>query len=113
MSTTRIHLALAVTAALAIAPASPVWAGTMHQHHSDAKISMRAARATALAQVPGGKVRSGELEREHGKLIYSFDIRQPRKQGVEEVQIDARTGEVISRHHESPKTERTERKEKR
>jgi len=113
MSTTRIHLALAVTAALAIAAASPVQAGTMHKNHPEAKVSMRAARATALAQVPGGKIRSGELEREHGKLIYSFDIRQPGKRGVEEVKVDAKTGDFLSKHHESAKAERAERKETR
>jgi hypothetical protein len=29
------------------------------------------------------------LEREHGKLIYSFDIRVPGKPGIEEVQVSA------------------------
>jgi hypothetical protein len=66
---------------------------------------MKTARATALAKVPGGKVQAAELEREHGKLIYSFDIRVPHKSGIEEVQVDAITGEVVSMTHESPKAE--------
>ena len=37
------------------------------------KITMEQARATALKKAPG-KVKSAELENEHGKLIYSFDI---------------------------------------
>jgi hypothetical protein len=69
---------------------------------------MRAARATALAKVPNGKIQSAELEREHGELIYSFDIKVPGKPGIEEVQVDAINGKVVSMVHESPKAERTE-----
>jgi hypothetical protein len=69
---------------------------------------MRAARATALAKVPNGKIQTAELEREHGKLIYSFDIRVPGKSGIEEVQVDAVNGKVVSMVHESPKAERKE-----
>jgi hypothetical protein len=71
-------------------------------------VSMQAARARALAAVPRGRVRSAELEREHGRLIYSFDIRVPGQAGVEEVQISALTGRLISRTHESPAAERRE-----
>src|SRR5438270_10688085 len=39
-----------------------------------AKISMDSARAIALAKVPGATVESSEIEREHGRLIYSFDL---------------------------------------
>src|ERR1700710_2910136 len=59
-----------------------------------AKITLDAARATALAQVPNGTVKSEELEREHGKLIYSFDIVVPGKSGIEEVNVSAVTGKV-------------------
>lgn len=79
----------------------------------EAKISMSAARATALKEVPNGKVSSAELERENGKLLYSFDIKLAGKSGVEEVQVDALTGAVLSKEHESPKTEAKEvKKEK-
>lgn len=42
-----------------------------------AKISEAKAQATALALVKNGSVKSHELEREHGKLIYSFDTPSP------------------------------------
>jgi hypothetical protein len=76
-----------------------------------AKISLEAARATALAKVPGGTVRSEELEKEHGKLVYSFDIEVPGKSGVEEVNVSAITGKVLSKHHESARYEKREAKE--
>ncbi|HEY0554796.1 MAG TPA: PepSY domain-containing protein [Thermoanaerobaculia bacterium] len=74
----------------------------------DAKITLDAARATALAKVPNGTVRSEELEKEHGKLIYSFDIAVPGKTGIEEVNVSAVTGKVINKHHESAKDEKKE-----
>src|SRR5262245_40982359 len=73
-----------------------------------AKVSLEAARATALARVPGGKVRSEEREKEHGKLIYSFDVEVPGKPGVEEINVSAITGKVLSVHHESARTEKKE-----
>jgi uncharacterized membrane protein YkoI len=73
-----------------------------------AKISLDAARATALAKVPNGEVRSEELEKEHGKLIYSFDIAVPGKPGIEEVNVSAITGKVLAKHHESAREEKKE-----
>lgn len=72
------------------------------------RISMQSARASALALVPHGRIKSAELEREHGRLIYSFDIEAPDRPGVEEVQISALTGRLVSRRHESPAAERRE-----
>jgi len=74
----------------------------------NAKITLDAARATALAKVPNGAVRSEELEKEHGKLIYSFDIAVPGKPGIEEVNVSAVTGKVLNKHHESAKDEQKE-----
>src|SRR5258708_13530194 len=42
----------------------------------DAKITIEEARATALKKVPGG-IQEKELEKEKGKLVYSFHIRPP------------------------------------
>jgi uncharacterized membrane protein YkoI len=74
----------------------------------EAKISKTAATKTALDQVPGGKVKSSELEREKGKLIYSFDIKVAGKTGIEEVNVDAVTGAIVAHEHENPKAEKKE-----
>jgi uncharacterized membrane protein YkoI len=74
----------------------------------EAKISEETARATALKEVPNGSVKSSELEREKGKLIYSYDITVPGKTGVEEVNVNAMTGAVVAKAHESAKTEKKE-----
>jgi hypothetical protein len=89
----------------ATAPKSDVPAKLAKQ----AKITLDAARATALAKVPNGTVKSEELEREHGKLIYSFDIEVPGKSGIEEVNVSAVTGKVLVKKHESPLTEKMEK----
>ena len=70
------------------------------------------ARATALKQVPNGTVKSEELEREKGKLIYSYDISVAGKTGVDEVNVNAIDGSVVGKvTHESPKTEKKEAKQ--
>src|SRR5437764_14798163 len=77
---------------------------------SEAKIAEADARKTALAAVPGGRVQSHELEREKGKLIYSYDIKLAGKSGIEEVNVDAMTGEIVAHEHEDAKTEAKEKK---
>jgi uncharacterized membrane protein YkoI len=75
-----------------------------------AKITPEAATATALAKVPGGSVKKGELEEEDGALIYSFDVSSPGKKGIDEVHVDAMTGAVVKTEHESAKAEKAEAK---
>jgi uncharacterized membrane protein YkoI len=83
---------------------------TQAELQKEAKISMDKARATALKKVPGGKIESAELEREHGKLIYSFDIKTS-KPGVTEVNVDAITGKIVSSKQETPAKEAAEKKQ--
>lgn len=67
-----------------------------------AKVSKADAQATALAKVPNGTVKEGELEKEHGKLIWSFDITTPESKDIKEVAVDAMTGDVIAVDTETP-----------
>jgi len=67
-----------------------------------AKITPDAATATAQAKFPAGSIKSGEIEKEGGKLIYSFDIQLPGVKGIEEVHVDAATGALIKTEHEAP-----------
>jgi uncharacterized membrane protein YkoI len=102
--------AAAQTAAPAPAAQAPAKHETMKQLKAEAKVAEKAARATALAQVPGGKVSKYELERENGKLLYSYDIATKGKTGIDEVQVDAITGTVLSNKHETPAMEKAEAK---
>lgn len=77
----------------------------------EAKITKEQAQEVALKRAPG-TVESSELEREHGKLVYSFDIRNS-KGTITEVQVSAITGKVVRVEHENKKQEAAEkRKEK-
>ena len=75
----------------------------------EAKISMKQAQQIALKKAPG-KIASSELERENGKLIYSFDIKG-KKSGVTEVNVDAISGEVVAVQHENAAKEAAEKKQ--
>jgi uncharacterized membrane protein YkoI len=74
----------------------------------EAKITETAAAATAQKRVPKGTIESVELEREKGKLMFSYDIKTAGKSGVDEVNVDAITGKIIGFSHESAATEKKE-----
>lgn len=77
----------------------------------EAKIKLEAAREIALKRAPG-KVESENLEREHGKLVYSFDIRTGKE--ITEVQVSALNGKIVRVDKETLAQEAAEkRKEER
>jgi hypothetical protein len=76
-----------------------------------AKISRAAAEQTALSKVPGGTVKEAELEKEDGKLVWSFDITTPGTTDITEVLVDANTGAVVSVEKEKAKDEAKEKTE--
>jgi uncharacterized membrane protein YkoI len=78
---------------------------------SEAKVTEEAATKTALAAVPTGKVKEAELEREHGKLVWSFDLALPKTKDITEVQVDARTGELVSTEVETAADQAKEKAE--
>lgn len=69
-------------------------------------VTMEQARAAALKAVPEGTIKSAELEKEHGKWIYSFDIQSGKE--LREVWIDPNTGAVVQNEVESPAKEKAE-----
>src|SRR3981189_2193903 len=89
----------------------PAWGGGQSKSSraalsKEAKITMEQAQKTALAK-EAGKIQSKEIEREKGKLIYSFDIKMA--DGMHEVNIDAMTGEVVEDTVESAAAEAKEK----
>ena len=79
---------------------------------SQAKISRADAERTALAKVPGGTIKEGGLEKEKGKLVWSFDIAKPGDKNITEIQVDAITGAILSVDIETPEAEAKEKAEK-
>ena len=98
---------------------TPVHAGNKDKQaklEAKAKISKADAEKIALAKVPNGTVKEAELEKEHGKLIWSFDIATPDSADITEVQVNAKTGKVEAVEKETPadqaKEKQAEAKEK-
>lgn len=96
-------------------------AGCEHERHeghnnkqakleAEAKVSRADAERLALSKVPGGTIKEGEIERENGKLIWSFDVAMTGTRDIMEVNIDAITGSVVGVDRESPSDEAKEKK---
>ena len=81
---------------------------TQAELKTQAKITQAEAEKTALAKVPNGKIKAAELEKEHGKLIWSFDISMPKSKNITEIQVDAKTGKIASTQVETPKDQAAE-----
>ena len=75
---------------------------------SKAKVSEDSAARIAMKRVPKGTIQSAELEKEKGRLVYSYDLQVPGRTGMQEVIVDARTGHVVRSFHESATTEKKE-----
>ena len=101
------------TFAAAVLAAALVGCATEKEEHTNlaaqAKVSRAEAERTALTKAPGGTVKEGELEREKGKLIWSFDIATPGTRNLTEVAVDAITGQIIAVETETPSQQAKEK----
>ncbi|MEP6956544.1 MAG: PepSY domain-containing protein [Chthoniobacterales bacterium] len=97
MKPNKLWTTIVVTVALAGLTTSALFAADKSEADllKEAKITKAQAEETALAKVPGGKIDESELEEEHGKLVWSFDIATPGSKNITEVQVDAKTGEIV------------------
>jgi uncharacterized membrane protein YkoI len=104
MNRSHVLNLLTTVALLAGASAGPIWAAdeSAASLRAEATITEASAAKTALARVPDGSIKSSELEREHGKLIWSFDIARPKSRNIAEVHVDAKTGKVLAEETETP-----------
>lgn len=72
-----------------------------------ATVTSDSAEKIALAKVPG-TIAEGELEVEHHRLIWSFDVKVAGRTGITEVNVDAKTGAIVAVSHEGPADEARE-----
>ena len=95
----KIHTALCIGVAaafLAGCASEKEDSAKQAQLMAGAKISQADAQKTALDKVPNGTIKESELEKEHGKLQWSFDVATPGSEDITEVNVDAITGDVIN-----------------
>lgn len=102
MRTTIVPAVLALALGLGCAT-------TQTKLDANAKVSKADAEKIALTKAPGGSIKESELEKEHGRLVWSFDIATPGTSDITEVQVDAVTGEVVSVEKESPSQQEAEK----
>ena len=69
---------------------------TKNPSEANVAVSKADAQRIALAQVPNGTIKEGELEKENGRMIWSFDIAMAGSSNIKEVQVDANSGKVVS-----------------
>jgi uncharacterized membrane protein YkoI len=96
---------------LCLAVAASALAGCASEEHkqknkselmAQARVSKDDAVKTALAKVPNGTIKEAELEKEHGRLIWSFDVATPESKDITEINVDAITGDLVSAEKETP-----------
>jgi uncharacterized membrane protein YkoI len=75
---------------------------------AEAKVSQDDAQETAQAQVPNGTMKECELEKENGKLIWSFGFATAGTPNTTEVNVDAINGSIVNIEHETPESEAKE-----
>jgi uncharacterized membrane protein YkoI len=73
-----------------------------------AKLSEADARVIVMNKLPNAIIKEAELEQEHGKIIWSFDITVPDK-SVTEINVDAITGKLVGMEKEDAKAEAKEK----
>ena len=85
--------------------------GKANKLEAQAKITKAEAQKIALDKVPGGTIKEGDIEKEKGKLLWSFDIATPGTKDITEVQVDALTGQVLDISKETVADQEKEKKE--
>ena len=76
---------------------------------AEAKVSKEQAEQTAMAKVPNGTIKECELEKEHGKLIWSMGLSTPDTQNTTEVNVNAIDGTIVNVEMETPQSEAKEK----
>lgn len=61
-----------------------------------ASVTRSEAENIALSQVQEGKVLHTDLRKEHGKIIWFFDVSRPHTKNITVVQVDAKSGNILS-----------------
>ena len=88
----------------AITQAKPTQTELINQ----AKVKKSEAQRIALERAPQGRVKSAEIEKERGKLVWPLDISTPGTRDITEVLVDANTGAILSVAKETLKQQAAE-----
>ena len=72
------------------------------------KITKARAERIALTKMPGGSIRSAELETARGRLFWSVYIAKPGAKNAKEIRVDATSGRILAVQTERPEDQAEE-----
>ncbi|MBV9107478.1 MAG: PepSY domain-containing protein [Verrucomicrobia bacterium] len=72
------------------------------------KITKSRAERIALTKVPGGSIRSAELETARGQRFWSVYIAKPGSKNAKEIRVDATSGQILAVQTERPEDQAEE-----
>jgi uncharacterized membrane protein YkoI len=72
------------------------------------KITKAKAERIALAKMPGGRIRSAELETARGRHFWSVYIAKPGSKNAKEIRVDAISGQILAVQTERPEDQAEE-----
>lgn len=103
------HFAILISLCAFLSATSSLSAGVVKGNLiKQASVTRSEAEHIALSQVRDGRIKSVELEKEHGRLIWSFDLARPNTKNITELQVDAKSGQIVSTKIETPKDQKKE-----
>ena len=108
MKLLAIAFVCSITTFAALPPAYAAKGHDSAAESGQSKITESAARKIASDRYPNSAFESAELEQENNRLIWSIDLRPNGSNDVQEVNIDAMTGEIIAIQYETPQMQRDE-----
>jgi uncharacterized membrane protein YkoI len=73
-----------------------------HEAKHSSKITKVRAERIALTKVPGGHIRSANLEAAQGKRFWSIYIAKPGSKNAKEIRVDATSGRILAVQTERP-----------
>jgi uncharacterized membrane protein YkoI len=73
-----------------------------------ARVTKHQAKRIALGRVKRGIIKTVQLQKESGMLIWSVDVAQPGKENLTDVWVDATTGKITAIEIETPNDEKKE-----
>jgi hypothetical protein len=90
-----------IVALSAFGISSDVASDKIEAKHSS-KITKARAERIALTKMPGGSIRSAELETARGQRFWAVYIAKPGSKNAKEIRVDATSGQILAVQTERP-----------
>ena len=88
--------------ALSAFSVGPGMASDQNESKHPSKVTKGRAERIALTKMPGGRIRSAELETARGRRFWSVYIAKPGSKNAKEIRVDATSGQILAVQTERP-----------